>query len=263
MGRLTPLEEHDMALKEMYEEMSDEELLERYEDFQDYRDEAKAVILEELRKRKLLGEEEMEKKLDLIKKHKEEKRKEVKKIKEKLRGINGNNDKYFYFKDIVHWNENNKYMRYKTRKSEAFICMFFFIFMILISILNLQTVFWKENVAVITIKDKKEISYEYHVNDIKFKSDRLLYIGTKLFLGINELETVNLRKNRKIWYDERNPQNAVLIKGILDILKLAILISYCLTLYSIIHAFGYLKKSYLYISLIVVLIIVFLPGGTI
>lgn len=50
-----------MALKETYEEMSDEELLERYKDFQDYRDDAKTVILEELRKRKLAVEEEINK----------------------------------------------------------------------------------------------------------------------------------------------------------------------------------------------------------
>ncbi len=53
MGRLTPLEEKKMALKEIYEEMSNEELMDRYKNFQDYRDEAKTVILEELRKKSL------------------------------------------------------------------------------------------------------------------------------------------------------------------------------------------------------------------
>ena len=42
-----------MALKEIYEEMSNEELMDRYKNFQDYRDEAKTVILEELRKKSL------------------------------------------------------------------------------------------------------------------------------------------------------------------------------------------------------------------
>ena len=55
MGRLTPLEEKKMALKEIYEEMSNEELMDRYKNFQDYRDEAKTVILEELRIKKACG----------------------------------------------------------------------------------------------------------------------------------------------------------------------------------------------------------------
>ena len=42
-----------MALKEIYEEMSNEELMDRYKNFQDYRDEAKTVINEEIRKKSL------------------------------------------------------------------------------------------------------------------------------------------------------------------------------------------------------------------
>lgn len=72
-----------MTLKETYEEMSDEELLARYKDFQDYRDDAKTVIIEELRKRKLVGEEEIEKKfisLNLSEKTKAEGNKKTEKM---------------------------------------------------------------------------------------------------------------------------------------------------------------------------------------
>lgn len=55
-----------MTLKETYEEMSDEELLKKFKHFQRYRDESKLIMLEELRKRKLVGEEEIEKKLKRI-----------------------------------------------------------------------------------------------------------------------------------------------------------------------------------------------------
>ena len=43
-----------MTLKEQYENMSDEELIERYIDYEDYLLEAKMVILEELKKRGLI-----------------------------------------------------------------------------------------------------------------------------------------------------------------------------------------------------------------
>lgn len=62
-----------MTLKERYENMSDEELLERYKNFQDYRDDAKEAMLEVLREKKLVGEEEIEKKLISIKNVKEDK----------------------------------------------------------------------------------------------------------------------------------------------------------------------------------------------
>lgn len=62
-----------MTLKERYENMSDEELLERYKNFQDYRDDAKEAMLEVLRDKKLVGEEEIEKKLAYVKRTGEEK----------------------------------------------------------------------------------------------------------------------------------------------------------------------------------------------
>lgn len=63
------MERKKMTLKETYEEMSDEELLEKFKHFQRYRDESKLIMLEELRKRKLVGDEEiLEKKIDLEKK---------------------------------------------------------------------------------------------------------------------------------------------------------------------------------------------------
>ena len=42
-----------MALKEIYEEMSNEELMDRYKNFKDYSDEAKTVILEKKKKKSL------------------------------------------------------------------------------------------------------------------------------------------------------------------------------------------------------------------
>ncbi len=62
-----------MTLKEQYENMSDEELIERYIDYEDYLLEAKIVILEELKKRGLKSEEEINQKLDKVKKEKIEK----------------------------------------------------------------------------------------------------------------------------------------------------------------------------------------------
>lgn len=62
-----------MGFKEIYEKMSNEELLERYKNFQDYCDDAKEAMIEELRKRKLMGEEEIKGKMDTIKKYKEKK----------------------------------------------------------------------------------------------------------------------------------------------------------------------------------------------
>ncbi len=50
-----------MGIKEIYEEMSDEELLERFKNFKDYREDGKKAIIEELRKRNLVREEEIEK----------------------------------------------------------------------------------------------------------------------------------------------------------------------------------------------------------
>ncbi len=62
-----------MTLKEQYENMSDEELIERYTDSEDYLLEAKIVILEELKKRGLKSKEEINQKLDKVKKEKIEK----------------------------------------------------------------------------------------------------------------------------------------------------------------------------------------------
>ena len=62
-----------MTLKEQYENMSDEELIERYTDSEDYLLEAKIVILEELKKRGLKSKEEINQKLDKEKKEKIEK----------------------------------------------------------------------------------------------------------------------------------------------------------------------------------------------
>jgi hypothetical protein len=87
VGRLTPLEEKKMALKEMYEEMSDEELLERYKDIEKYFEIAQETLINEIRKRKLVGEEEIEKKLDSIKKYEEEKSKENEKVEEKVKEL--------------------------------------------------------------------------------------------------------------------------------------------------------------------------------
>ncbi len=51
-----------MGFKEIYEKMSVEELLERYKNFQDYRDNAKEAMLEVLRDKKLISQEEFKKK---------------------------------------------------------------------------------------------------------------------------------------------------------------------------------------------------------
>ena len=60
-------------LKEQYENMSDEELIERYTDSEDYLLEAKIVILEELKKRGLKSKEEINQKLEKVEKEKIEK----------------------------------------------------------------------------------------------------------------------------------------------------------------------------------------------
>lgn len=70
-----------MAIKEMYEEMSDIELLERYKTIEDYQEGAKPIMLEEIRKRKLVSEEEIEKKLKTLHKKMSEPKKIVKKRK--------------------------------------------------------------------------------------------------------------------------------------------------------------------------------------
>lgn len=62
-----------MTLKEQYENMSDEELIERYTDSEDYLLEAKIVILEELKKRGLKSKEEINQKLEKVEKEKIEK----------------------------------------------------------------------------------------------------------------------------------------------------------------------------------------------
>ena len=66
-----------MGFKEIYEKMSVEELLERYKNFQDYRDNAKEAMLEVLRDKKLISQEEFEKKLKSIRKYVEDKIEEV------------------------------------------------------------------------------------------------------------------------------------------------------------------------------------------
>lgn len=112
-----------MALKEMYEEMSNEELLERYKDFQDYSDGAKEVMLEVLRDKKLVREEEIEKKLNNIKKYEEEKIKEEKKVEEKS---NENNEKYFYFKNRIEFNKRFPKLGHRLTKGDAYIAMMIF-----------------------------------------------------------------------------------------------------------------------------------------
>ena len=56
-----------MGIKEIYEEMSDEELLERYSEVEKYFENAQEILIDEIRKRNLVREEEIEKKLDGIK----------------------------------------------------------------------------------------------------------------------------------------------------------------------------------------------------
>lgn len=77
-----------MALKEQYENMSNEELLERYTNYEDYTLEARIVILEELIKRGLKSEEEINQKLEKAKKEKKEKDRivedKIRKKKEKI-----------------------------------------------------------------------------------------------------------------------------------------------------------------------------------
>lgn len=55
-----------MALKEIYKQKSKEELLERYKDYNNYREDVKIIILEELKTRNLISDEEIEKKLNEV-----------------------------------------------------------------------------------------------------------------------------------------------------------------------------------------------------
>lgn len=66
-----------MGFKEIYEKMSNEELLEKYKKFEKYRDNAKEAMVKVLSDRKLISQEEFEKKLKSIRKYVEDKIEEV------------------------------------------------------------------------------------------------------------------------------------------------------------------------------------------
>lgn len=57
-----------MTLKEIYEQMSNEEVLERYTKIERYKNESKQLIFEELKKRKLILKEELDEKIEFTEK---------------------------------------------------------------------------------------------------------------------------------------------------------------------------------------------------
>ena len=172
MGRLTPLEEKKMALKEMYEEMSDEELLERYKDIEKYFEIAQETLINEIRKRKLVGEEEIEKKLDSIKKYEEEKSKENEKVEEKVKELENRNE-YLEFPLVK---EMVRLRGYYTLHLAAYLALLGWIIFSISIIINSFSLFFKTTDGIIVKIENRKIVYQYNLDGENIISDKTTLI---------------------------------------------------------------------------------------
>lgn len=210
-----------MALKEIYEEMSNEELLDRYKDFQDYRDEAKAVILEELRKRKIVSKEEIEKKLNSFRKYEQEKVKEEKKVeaksKENIKDKNAKN--YFALRGI-----GGIFLILLMMGSGIFVDSF------LTFGYGVATLSWKETKAkiinfntekrMVKRRDRTEEKVTDYYFDYVYNVDGIKYENNQMSAG--KIEEIHYRdkigKNLKdgdelvIYYNPKNYSQSIVVK---------------------------------------------------
>ncbi len=249
-----------MALKEMYEEMSNEELLDRYKDFQDYRDEAKVIILEELRKRKIVSEEEMEKKLNSFRKYEQEKVREEKKVEAKSKENNENNNKYFYFNNRIEFNKRFPKLGHRLTRGDTYIAMILFAYIVFLSILNISSLFYEETKGKI-LQVEDGLLYEYQVGNKIYKTDRICY-GSFFLWSSKETK---LKKDNivKVWYSKSNYGKSSLYKGIPGEVKFFLIGVYFIIIFTYASATGYLRKSYVWLGLGVILFFLLLPNESI
>ncbi len=206
-----------MGIKEIYEEMSDEELLERFKNFKDYREDGKKAIIEELRKRNLVGEEEIEKKLDGIKKYEEEKSKETQIIEE-------NKSNYSKKYSTLTMSNASKFVMFFLLWGIIGINQFFFV-----TISAFPTLFWEKTKAqIINIEEIKKttnrnhveeiitlhkVSYKYKVNNTDYLSNRMYPL--KIYDGSGAKHIAqNYKKGDviQIYYDQKIPTKSVVYR---------------------------------------------------
>ncbi len=242
-----------MGIKEIYEEMSDEELLERFKNFKDYREDGKKAIIEELRKRNLVREEEIEKKLDGIKKYEEEKIKEDEKVKEKYKEIEGKND-YFEFPLIK---EMFKFLPAKNPHLVAHFLLGSWIIFLISIIINLFSLFFETTDGTIIKIEKRKITYQYNLGGEKIISNKVTLMDPIL-----EVDSYNLSIGDKIevYYNPFFKNKSVLIRGIDIKNKFAAVIVYLSVCFMYILSYGRLRIKYLLIGFYALMIILIMPG---
>lgn len=232
-----------MALKEMYEEMSNQELLERYKNFQDYRDDAKEVMFEVLRDKELVAEGEIEKKLNAIKKHEEEKVKEM-----------DNRNEYFEFplaKEMIR-------LSVYTPDLVAHLALLGWIIFSMSMIINMFSLFFNTTDGIIVKLENRKITYQYHLDGENIVSNK-----TTLVDPILEGNTSNLRIGSKItvYYSPFFKNKSVLIRGADAEMKFGIALGYLIVCFLYILSCARLKKKYLLIGFYIIVFILIIPGS--
>ncbi len=244
-----------MALKEMYEEMSDEELLERYKDIEKYFETAQETLINEIRKRKLVGEKEIEKKLDSIKKYEEEKTEEKKKVERKCREINENDNQYFYFplaKEMV------RLRGYYTLHLAAHLALLGWIIFSISIIINSFSLFFKTTDGIIVKIENRKITYQYNLDGENIVSDKTTLMDSVLKGSTSKL---GIGSKIAVYYSPFFKNKSVLIRGADTEMKVGIVLGYLIVCFLYILSYARLKKKYLLIGLYIILFILIMPGS--
>lgn len=213
-----------MALKEIYEEMGNEELLRAFENLKVYREEAKFIIVEEIRKRKLVSDEGIEEKLTLIKKYEEENQNEGNK---KVNIIRKYED------------EKEELGRYSKRMISATLVGIsaFLLYVVLQISSGILTINWLDTEGKIfnktvrqeevtrttgkglSRKTRKEIVIHYHfkykylVNNIEYTNDQMSAGKLEEPYHYKEnFEKYNEGQKITIYYNPKKPNQSFLIK---------------------------------------------------
>lgn len=242
-----------MALKEMYEEMSNEELLERYKEIEKYFENAQETLINEIRKRKLVGEEEIEEKLDSIKKYEEEKTKENEMGEEKAKEMENRNE-YFEFPLVK---EMVRLRGYYTLHLAAHLALIGWIIFSISIIINSFSLFFKTTDGIIVKIENRKIVYQYNLDGENIVSDK-----TTLMDSVLEGSTSKLSIGSKIavYYSSFFKNKSVLIRGADAEMKFGIVLGYLIACFLYILSYARLKKKYLLIGFYIILFILLIPG---
>lgn len=129
-----------------------------------------------------------------------------------------------------------------------------------LSILNISSLFYEETRGKI-LQVESSLLYEYQIEDNAYKTDRICY-GSFLIWSSKETK---LKKDDivKVWYSKNNHKKTSLYKGISAEIKFFLIGVYIFIVFTYVSATGYLRKSYTWLGLGLIIFLLLLPNESI